>query len=160
MLKNLSGSQVEDEGGNPCAECGAAVAPGRTCQEIFDEFLALEFSDPNFGAVHFLTVACFLIQHRRYSDEGLHWIAGKLRDYLDSGISAEEIRRLANREASQETRHWKIGRASHERQLPTIDWRMRICDVKFAPGEASGYCQEISQWARLTLEDMQAWLMQ
>ncbi|QYR19267.1 hypothetical protein KZ483_15075 [Paenibacillus sp. sptzw28] len=32
--------------------------------------LALEFSDPGYGRVHFLTVACFIIQHNRYMTKG------------------------------------------------------------------------------------------
>jgi hypothetical protein len=155
---NISGDQVQPEDVKVCPECGAVTVPARACQEIFDEFLALEFSDPNFGVVHFLTVACFMIQHRRYSDEGLHWIAGKLRDHLEKGISVENIRRQANRDASRDNRRWKAGRASNERQLPVIDWRMRICDVNFPSGDATIYCEEITHWARLTLEDMQCWL--
>ena len=58
-----------------CAECGAIIDQEESCQEIFDRFLVLEFSDPEYGAVHFLTVACFMIQHRRYSDAALGWIA-------------------------------------------------------------------------------------
>ena len=53
-----------------CTECGAALDE-TTCQSIFDSFLVLEFSEAAYGAVHMLTVACFMIQYRRYSDEGL-----------------------------------------------------------------------------------------
>lgn len=37
--------------------------------EIFNACLAREYSDPGYGQVHLLTVACYMIQHGRYSDE-------------------------------------------------------------------------------------------
>jgi len=43
-----------------CPECGAHET---LCQTRFDEFLALEFSDMGYGAVHNLTVATYMIQH-------------------------------------------------------------------------------------------------
>lgn len=59
---------------NTCPECGATWLEDSTCQSVFDEFLVLEYSDPAYGEVHFLTVVCFMIQHGRYSDEALVWI--------------------------------------------------------------------------------------
>jgi hypothetical protein len=56
-----------------CAECGAVLPEGETCQTIFESFMALEFSDLAYGEVHFLTVACYMIQHGRYGDEVLAW---------------------------------------------------------------------------------------
>ncbi len=54
-----------------CPVCGAVLPEGSTCQSIFDEFLNLEYTDPAYGQVHYLTVTCFMIQHERYSDEAL-----------------------------------------------------------------------------------------
>jgi hypothetical protein len=45
-----------------CPECGSRLNDGITCQSILESFLALEFSDPAYGAVHFLTASCFMIQ--------------------------------------------------------------------------------------------------
>src|SRR5512138_1019369 len=98
-----------------CPECGAISLDEGGCQSIFDSLLVLEFSDPGYGEVHFLTVACFMIQHGRYSDAGLHWIQGKLREYLEREVTADQIRREANREADQRTRTWKVTRQPDER---------------------------------------------
>jgi hypothetical protein len=54
-----------------CPDCGATWDADRTCQSVFDEFLVLEFADAGYGAMHMLTVACYMIQHGRYSDAGL-----------------------------------------------------------------------------------------
>jgi hypothetical protein len=43
-----------------CPECGA---PETLCQTRFDEFLALEFTDSGYGAVHHLTVTAYMLQH-------------------------------------------------------------------------------------------------
>jgi len=47
-----------------CAFCGGLV-PGGTagCCKLFEELLALEYSDPTYGAVHLLTVDAYVLQH-------------------------------------------------------------------------------------------------
>jgi hypothetical protein len=142
-----------------CPECGGTYKDNRTCQQIFDEFLALEFTEPSFYEVHFLTVACFMIQHRRYSDRALVWIDSKLRDYLDKGLSSDKIRAHTNWESSQENHKWKILRGPHDRKLPEIAWSKRISDVAYPENEPAAYCREITDWARSTREEMQVWLM-
>jgi hypothetical protein len=136
-----------------CPDCDAALDE-TTCQSIFDSFLALEFSDPAYGAVHMLTVACFMIQHRRYSDEGLVWIEKTLRDVLVSGVPLDEIRRLAGKETDQGKRAWKVTRQPGERELPKIAWSMTIVDVASNYQDAATYCQLVRRWSRATLEEM------
>jgi hypothetical protein len=144
---------------NFCPECGGIYKNSRSCQQIFDEFLVKEFTDPEFGEVHFMTVACFMIQHRRYSDRALAWIDSKLEEYLEKGLSSDEIRIQANREVSQENRKWKILRGPHDRRLPEIEWSKRISDVVFSDNDPASYRNEITNWVRSTREEMQIWLM-
>ena len=75
-----------------CSICGALWQNNLYCQEMFDEFLALEFSQPAYGRVHMLTVACFMIQHQRYSDQALIWMQKNLREVLENGASPSDIR--------------------------------------------------------------------
>jgi hypothetical protein len=140
-----------------CPECGAALDE-TSCQSIFDSFLALEFSDPAYGAVHMLTVACFMIQHRRYSDEGLVWIERKLRDVLVSGVPVDEIRRQAGKETGQGKRAWKVNRQPGERLLPKIHWSMTIADVASNYQDAASYSELVRRWASATLEEMRLWV--
>jgi hypothetical protein len=145
---------------DPCPECGAVLRDEGGCQSIFDSLLVLEFTDPGYGEVHFLTVACFMVQHGRYSDAGLSWIQGKLRDVLERGVTAGQIRRQANREADQRTRTWKVTRQPGERPLPKIAWSMTIADVasdhhtltEIPP--AARYRELVTEWARVTLAEM------
>ena len=63
-----------------CPECGA---PETLCQMRFDEFLALEFTDAGFGAIHHLTVTAYMIQHSsKLTREG--WLHERelLREFL------------------------------------------------------------------------------
>ena len=48
---------MKDEGGTPCARCGAVV-PGGTagCFALFGQVVALEYGDPAYGAVNLLAV--------------------------------------------------------------------------------------------------------
>ena len=142
-----------------CADCGAVLSDEMSCEEFFSAFLVLEFSDPAYGAVHFLTVACFMIQHGRYSDEGMAWMEQKLRKYLDEGIPVEEIRRQANEEADQARRGWKVTRPHNARPLPKIAWSMTIADVARNYHNAEEYRELIREWARVTLKEMGPYLV-
>ena len=137
-----------------CPECGADWSVGYTCQDVFDEFLILEFTDAGYGKVHFLTVACFMVQHGRYSDDGLRWIRGKLREHLEDGKPVHEIRADASGEADQSKRSWKVTRQKNEPPLPKIDWEMTITDIPGTYNSAEEYCQRIEQWGRVTLRQM------
>lgn len=143
-----------------CPECGAVIAADKTCQDIFDAFLVLEFTDPAFGEVHMLTVACFMIQHGRYSDEGLAWIKEQLRAHLEANTPVEYIRRKAGREANQANRNWKVTRQPGQPPAPKIHWSMTIAEVEAgcldetgAP-DAERYGALIRDWARSTLHEM------
>jgi len=137
-----------------CTLCGAWHAADLSCQAIFDSFLGLEFSDPGYGEVHFLTVACFMIQHGRYSDEALIWIEQKLRAYLEEGCSTEQIREQVGRDKRQRTHGWKIIRQPGAEPLPKIVWSMTIADVAPHAQEAGSYCKWVKKWAQVTLFEM------
>jgi len=137
-----------------CPDCGALLEQGTDCQSIFDTFLVLEFSDPGYGEVHMLTVACFMIQHGRYSDEALVWIEQKLHAYLQEGLAPETIRRQASNQASQGARNWKVTRQPGAKSLPKIPWSMTIADIASQYQDATSYRDLVTQWARITLQEM------
>jgi hypothetical protein len=112
-----------------CAECGAVLSEGSTCQTIFDEFLILEYTNPAYGQVHFLTVACFMIQHGRYSDESLTWMQSMLRAYLDEHLTAQQLYQRAARGTNNTIRTWKVTRLAVAPPLPRVAWSMTIADV-------------------------------
>ena len=55
---------MKDEGGTPCARCGAVVPDGTAgCFALFGQIMALEYSDPAYGAVNLLAVDAHALQH-------------------------------------------------------------------------------------------------
>lgn len=133
-----------------CPLCGANWKNSLTCQEMFDEFLALEFSDAAYGKVHLLTVTCFMIQHQRHSDQALSWMRDTLDEVLNKGVSASDIRLRMTSDVDQANRKWKIERQPHEQALPPADWSITIADVYPYKDDPQKYCT----WARATLLEM------
>ncbi len=139
---------------NICSDCAAVLQNDASCQTIFDSFLVHEFTDPAYGEVHMLTVACFMIQHGRYSNEALNWIEQKIRANLQEGITAEQIREPAEKETNQSKRTWKVTRRPGDSALPKIAWSMTIADVASNYQDARSYNDLVKQWARITLFEM------
>jgi len=137
-----------------CPECGAQLDDDATCQSIFDNFLALDFSDPAYGEVHFLTVACYMIQHNRYSDEALLWIRPQLHAFLAEGVNPAEIRRRAAVETGNGQRDWKVVRSPQARLLPKVLWQITIVDVAVHAANAASYREWVRRWGESTLKQM------
>jgi hypothetical protein len=134
-----------------CTKCGAVHTGEKTCESIFGEFLALEFTNPDYGRVHFLTVACYMVQHEGYSDELYVWVQTALRNYLEEGHNTEMIRQDA---AQGPGRTKGIRRLADAQPLPKVAWSMTIADVAAQMHDAESYCKLIEQWGRITLQEM------
>ena len=139
---------------NSCSICGGSWNNNLTCQKMFDEFLALEFSNPAYGRVHMLTVACFMIQHQRYSDRALELMKIKLDEVVNKGVSPADIRLQMNQDVDQSNRGWKIERQSRERDLPHIHWSITIANVFQHKDDPVSYCDWVVKWAKATLLEM------
>lgn len=139
-----------------CAACGAVLPEGSTCQSIFDELQLLEFTDPAYHRVHFLSVACFMIQHGLYSDEALVWMQEKMQIYLDRQLTNQQLRQLIGNETSSATRTWKVVRPKDAAPLPKIAWSMTIVDIIESAQDTEQYCQQVKQWARVILQQLKA----
>ncbi|MGM0882344.1 MAG: DUF5946 family protein [Bacillota bacterium] len=137
-----------------CHTCGAVLPEGSTCQTILDEFLALEFTDPRYGQVHFLTVACFMVQHNGYSDSALVWIQSALRNYLEDGRNTQQIRRKAIKSMAERSK--EIRRTPDAAPLSKVAWSMTIADVAAQMHDAESYCKLIEQRGYTTLQEMTA----
>ncbi|GIN72949.1 hypothetical protein J14TS2_34240 [Bacillus sp. J14TS2] len=137
-----------------CADCGAAHSEGRTCQSIYHEFMALEFSNPGYGRVHFLTVACYMIQHHGYSDEALVWVEAKLSAYFMNNLNGPEIRKLAAKDTDASIRKWEVKRLKDAPLLPKVSWSMTIADVDKQMYDSESYGELITEWGRRTWKEM------
>lgn len=147
-----------------CQDCGARWGDAGNCEEIFGSFLVHDYTDPGYGEVHALTVAAYMVQHRRYSDEGLRWIAKQLNAVLYDGVSSAELREIARADArrpekpGESGRTWKVTRPANAPALPLIAWSMTIVDVAALAHDAASYRAAVRGWAAVTLREMTPWL--
>jgi len=95
-----------------------------------------------------------MIQHGRYSDEALIWIEDKLRAYLEDGTPIEQIRKHAGRGAGQDRRTWKVTRQPGTPPPSKVSWSITIADIASNYQDAGSYCKLVTQWARITLQEM------
>lgn len=95
-----------------CPRCGAPGVGGIDgCEEIFQEVIAREFSDPGIFQVHRLTVDCYSLQHpERYMRSGKSFAA-----HLTGMLQALELG--GGPEISRLTSRWLDG----VRELPRPD---------------------------------------
>ena len=134
-----------------CPECGA---PDRLCQTRFDEFLVLEFTDADYGAVHHLTVAAYMVQHSsKLTPEG--WLHERelLREFLIANKPPAFIRKQNKDLVDSGKRKFRI---KSRDGLPVINkttWTKTILDVRVENAEI--YCEDVTAWARSVLEDVQ-----
>lgn len=132
-----------------CPECGASDT---LCQTRFDEFLALEFTDMGYGAVHNLTVATYMLQHSsKLSLEGWLHMRQLLREFLVENKPPEHVRKQNRDLVDSGKRTFKI---TSKNGVPVINkstWTKMILDVHTENAEV--YCADVSAWARAVLED-------
>ncbi len=134
----------------PCPECGA---PEALCQSRFDEFLALEFSDPGgYGSVHNLTVAAYMVQHSsRLTREGWLFERSLLREFLAEGKSPALVRQESRAALDSGKRQFKIKSKTGQPVIAKTTWSKTILAVRAENAEI--YCAEIELWARAVLGD-------
>ena len=136
-----------------CPECGAAGHEGKTCQDHFHHMLFWENEHPSYGEVHHLMVLCYHLQHPSlYSPEGLSAAMYLLGDFLERGVTTEEVRKRYSATVDSGKRRWKIKGtpASHGVYDPLIRWTMTAADV--TAGGVDNYCESVRTWARSVYE--------
>lgn len=138
-----------------CPQCGVQYRNGVTCEDAFNQMLALEFADEAFGRVHFLTVACYMIQHGFYSSSALDWIGERLQEYLQEQLPVSRIRQQAAHRVDDALREWKVLRQPNDPVQSKIAWSMTIQDVVNDYQNAAEYVDQVQGWAARTLDEMQ-----
>ena len=135
-----------------CLECGA---PETLCQIRFDEFLALEFTDAGYGAIHHLTVTAYMIQHSsKLTREG--WLHERelLREFLVENKPPAFIRKQNRDLVDSGKRTFKIKSRDGKPVINKSSWTKTILDVRTENAEV--YCADINAWAKAVLEDAEA----
>lgn len=135
-----------------CPECGA---PETLCQMRFDEFLALEFTNAGYGAIHHLTVTAYMVQHSsKLTREG--WLHERelLREFLVENKPSAFIRKQNRDLVDSGKRTFKIKSRDGKPVINKTSWTKTILDVHTENAEV--YCADVSAWARAALEDAEA----
>jgi hypothetical protein len=136
-----------------CLECGAALPEGVTCRDHFDQMLYWEAENSANWAVHHLMVLCYHLQHPSlYSPEMLNGGMGLLADFVERGITTEQVRKRDRDKVDSGKRTWKIKGTpeSHGVYKHPITWTMTAADVTGA-GEPN-YCDSVRAWSQSMLE--------
>lgn len=138
-----------------CPECGAILTDENSCQTMFDSMLFLEYTKPDYGAVHLFTVGCYFIQHGLYSQEALIWIEHLLRDSVKVGLPSRYMLQQMGKATLDYSRTWKVLHQPSEPAQPKITWSMTIADVATSYHDAASYCDLVRMWAHTTFYEMQ-----
>jgi hypothetical protein len=91
-----------------CPECGAISTDGNTCQ---DRFYQMGFWEMDYSLIdmHHLMVVSYYLQHPSlYSPEGLKQAKELLIDFLENGLSPQQIRQRDHARVDSGSRTFKI----------------------------------------------------
>lgn len=140
-----------------CLECGTAWSDGKTCQDHFHQMLFWEAENPGYGEVHHLMVLCYHLQHSSlYSPQGLNEGQRLLVEFLEKGVTPDEVRKRNRARVDSSKRKWKIKRTatSHGSYEHPIQWTMTAADI--VAGGADNYCGNVRRWAQSILQTLKA----
>lgn len=138
-----------------CSQCSAGFPPGETCRDRFDLCLAKEFEHPDtYGAVHYFTVACYMLQHNEYSRQAWLDTRAGLAQVLRQGLTPAALRKQNRQKLDSSQRKWKVTRGERIPEVDAIDWTRTIADVRLDSPEV--YCADVKQWANSLLSDTDA----
>lgn len=130
-----------------CRQCHAAG-----CEDRYHAFLAREYVDPRYGAVHNLTVAAYMLQHPdKLSEDGWRAMRDTLRAFLVEGRSTQQHRARIRQDVSSSNRSWSLKKGPRLVLPPGFSWSQTIENVDDATPDR--YCADIEAWARAVLAD-------
>jgi hypothetical protein len=127
-----------------CPECGAPTRDGMNCWHMLGGIIGWEACDPELVAEHFLTVACYNLQHpAQFTDATLAGLRAVFTERLDHGLGIAEIRRRVGQAAQGAAR---VLRPEAERTPVLRQWAITVADV-YLPGRPEGAAARVRAWA-------------
>lgn len=140
-----------------CPECSAPQGPTGSCREQWDALLALEFSEPSTFHVHFLTVACYQLQHPRtqpLSEDARRQLARALEDVVVHGRAITDVQREMGATFAGATRVRPNEMDGDQASLTSVDrWTTTVADV--GPPDPDLHATRVLEWARAIHDDLQ-----
>jgi hypothetical protein len=141
-----------------CSLCGAAVPLHSQCRDRFDLCMALEFKNfAAFGAVHHLTVPCYMLQHNAYSR--IAWLEARkmIARFIREGITPAVIRKENRLMVDGGHRTWSINKVEKLSEFDAIIWSRSLADVR--TDDPGTYCSDVRLWAGSILEDTESLIL-
>ncbi len=132
--------------------CGARLFGDETCETLFHRCLALEYEHPSaFGAVHHLTVLCYMLQHNLYSHAV--WLEGRalIGRFLRNEITPTELVKQTHQTRASMKRDGHVTKGAKLPTFQTISWSYTIADVRLTTPKL--YCADVEQWAQAVFAD-------
>lgn len=143
---------------NRCPECGANWSDGQTCTDHFHQLGYWELEDlAARGRVHHLMVLSYHLQHPSlYSPDGLREAMTLLLDFLECGMTTEQVRRRSHADMDSGTRAFSIKGSpeAHGTYRHPMAWTMRAGDVVAAGVDV--YCASVEAWAWSVLDALRS----
>jgi hypothetical protein len=127
----------------PCPWCD-----GLNCEARFHAYLVHDFTDPEYGAVHHLVVATYMLQHDVYDPDTLETMLEFVTRWMHDVPSDHDRRSI--RAAFDGS-----NRAVNRDRLPPVSpraWTMTVLDVDDSSSES--YRRTVRAWARSVLETL------
>ncbi|MDX2163027.1 MAG: DUF5946 family protein [bacterium] len=137
-----------------CAECGAALKNGGACIDHFHLILGWELTEQLYD-VHHLAVLSYFLQHPAlYSPEGLPSAIGQLVDFVEHGVTPQQMRQRIAAAVDSGTRSYRIAGtpAHHGAYAHVVTWQVRVDDVVRAGVER--YYASVQRWAASILDSL------
>jgi hypothetical protein len=138
-----------------CPLCGGEFTSVEQCRERFDLCMALEYENPAaYGAVHHLSVACYMLEHNAYSAEVWQEARNMLAGFIRDGITPEQVRRQNRSRFDSRHRSWSVTTGAKLPEFDSIVWSRTIADVRLDDPET--YCKDVILWAEAVLADTES----
>jgi hypothetical protein len=141
---------------HPCPECGAALADGSQCRQLFDALLLLERESKGADrATHFLAVSSYVLQHpssMQYNAAALLSARDSVAEFLTGRASLDSIRRrvrATNHGPRRVAR--RVGEAAHAWNVAA--WQVTVADV--LAGGSDEFPQRVRAWAESIVAALQ-----
>lgn len=133
-----------------CPHCGATYPTNETCEERFNQLLAVELADSEYFAVHQLAVPSYMLQHNAYSREG--WLGTRQHlTKLAGGLEPAEARRQLRRSMDSDVRDYSITKGPKLAGVEAIIWSRTIAAIRL--DTAAHYCADVQAWAESVIAD-------
>ncbi|MBK7894933.1 MAG: DUF5946 family protein [Candidatus Promineifilaceae bacterium] len=136
-----------------CPECGGQFTAEETCTDRYHACMALELTDPAYGAVHHFTVPAYMLQHpSRLSAAGWLAMVQILHEFVVDGVSPARMRQVIRQQQKMQPHSVSLVKGDVA-ERPSWTWTKTIMDIHL--DDPARYCADVRTWAKAVHNDIQ-----